>query len=550
MQENNSTLKVLLGVAAAAIIILALWRVLIYEPSQPAARASRGVASLPAASGGSVAPEGENTVAVKWDELLPQQDTSAPVAPRTAPTDVRPQYPDADRINTATGGGKAINLSTQRGENRPFAKGNGKRFVDTNFYSQDKSTPSGTQGAVSSRSSGQKIGPSVAWNGNAQSRMQDERTSRMLPAFLKPNRKQQAQMNEKLANLSTAIERAVMRALTPKSKKEQMIEKYAAKNSETSALTPQQASAAGEFAPVVNAIASQKQSIVNGFGNAFGAGAAKQASQLMDSFAGEVSSAVSDASASAEEKAQRVKNIAQKYQDKMNKLEEKNQYDKFMQDRIAKANQQKEELGNLYPQSREQIAQLVDEKFRKDNELLNQNLSQEEYFAQLAKNEQAFDTAVKDLATQSGVSVVDYLKWQREQDDKKRQELCALEEAGKVLSAPRKATQKEIDEGTADLDVKGNEILENVRKFYGEEVYQEYKNQLDNYRAKMAQLYQTPLSPKERADKQKTYENELNRWMNGRQIELEEEKRKDLPEDQRRKEMEEYYRVGDLIANN
>ena len=548
MEENNSTLKIVLGVAAAAIIILALWRVLIYEPSKPAARPS-GSQATSSAQAGSVLSEGAAPISAKWDELLPHSGTSAQESPRATSAEGRPSYANAGRTNTAAGGGNPGNLSARRGANRPAARENGKRFVDTNFYSQDKSASSGAQGATSSRSSGQTIGPSVAWNGNAQSRMQDERTSRMLPSFLKPNRKQQEQMNEKLANLSTAIERAVMRALTPKSKKEQMIEKYSAKGSETSALTPQEAAAAGEFAPVVNAIASQKQSIVNGFGNAFGSGAAKQASQLMDSFAGEVSSAVSDASASPEAKAQRVKEITKKYQDKMNKLEEKSQYDKFMQDRLAKANQQKEELGNLYPQDREQIARLVDEKFKKDNDLLNQNLSQEEYFTQLAKNEQEFDTAVKDLAAKSG-SVVDYLKWQREQDDKTRKALGELEEAGQVISAPRKATQKEIDEGTADLEVKGNEILENVRKFYGDEVYQEYKDKLENYKAKMNQLYQTPLSPKERADKQKAYENELNRWMNGRQIELEEEKRKDLPEDQRRKEMEEYYRVGDLIPNN
>ena len=63
----------------------------------------------------------------------------------------------------------------------------------------------------------------------------------------------------------------------------------------------------------------------------------------MDAYAGELAQALSTPGATAAQTQQKVKEISKKYQKEMDKLEQKSQYDKFVQERVAQDNKHKEE---------------------------------------------------------------------------------------------------------------------------------------------------------------------------------------------------------------
>ena len=218
----------------------------------------------------------------------------------------------------------------------------------------------------------------------AQEAVEAERERAFSPFLTGMNRKQQEQLQNQLKGLSSNIDRALAKALMPKSKKDANIEKYLQRNASPAAAS------AGPFAPVLDQVASQKAGVVQSMGNAFGQEAAQEAGQVMDDFQNEMASAVNNPNMNPQQIAEKVKQVAQKYEQKLQKMSNDNSFKKFQQERIEKDNRLKEELAKQYgPEIAAQANQVIDAAREKDMKLALQGLPVEEYYNQQMENQRA-----------------------------------------------------------------------------------------------------------------------------------------------------------------
>ncbi len=498
MDEERRSLYVLLGILAVLAVIGACWRVLSYQ-SGTAGKTSLPHRAVQAVShtqdGQNVLPKENISELLEESAFVPSQaDVQEPralPAYETTPSPVVP-YPQ----NRATP--KKVYVG-----NPPA----GKRYVDVNFYDKDTKTPTQQPQTTSYQTRGH-ASPQVNFNTSSAQRVQEERTRALAP-YLRPNQQDKARMNERWSKLYAALQRAVAKALTPKSKREEMIEKYAVKSEETKAL--EASGFAGPFAAVGQQLATQKQFMVQEMGRAFGEAAAQQAGGIMDSFAGEVAAVLNSPNTTAEQKEQQIQKLTQKYQDKMDKLAEKNQYDKFVADRIEQDNKQKEELGNIYPEQREQIGQLIDQMREKDLALATQNLPREEYFNQLAQNEQKRRNGIQQIVVQGGKSVQELHQWEQAKDKEYLKTLAALEEKGEIQSVATVASADDKKNTQAGIDTQRGEDLAGIAETFGEQAKAEAKALWDSYEQKLHQIDNQKLSPLERAELKQKATDELNR---------------------------------------
>lgn len=195
----------------------------------------------------------------------------------------------------------------------------------------------------------------------------------------------------------------------------------------------------------------------------------------------------------------------------MDKLAEKNQYDKFVADRIEQDNKQKEELGNIYPEQREQIGQLIDQMREKDLALATQNLPREEYFNQLAQNEQKRRNGIQQIVVQGGKSVQELHQWEQAKDKEYLKTLAALEEKGEIQSVATVASADDKKNTQAGIDTQRGEDLAGIAETFGEQAKAEAKALWDSYEQKLHQIDNQKLSPLERAELKQKATDELNR---------------------------------------
>ncbi len=522
MEEDKTALKVALGALVALAVVAALWRVLAYEPGT--ATPVRGVtgAAQPVSSSQAqaVAPRIAVTEQDALNELLPEKEKATPV-PVSAAVPTQTGAPQPAR--------KVAYPQGRASRKVPYpSSGADERTVNTNFYPTHPQQPRApyAQAATS-------FYQDNATN-NAATRVQEER-AHMLAPYLRPNRKQKEQMDEKWAKLSAAIERAVLQALTPKSKKEQMLEKYAPKAAGTAAT----GGLTGPFAPVANEIAAQKNDIVKNFGQAFGASAAREAGNLMDSFAGEIAQAASAPGATPQTTAQQVKEITKKYQEKMNKLAEKSQYDKFVADRVAQDNNQKAQLGALYNDAdlQAKFNQIIDAAREKDLSLAGQNLSRDAYFTQVAQNNQAMRNQLKEAIIQAGQSVGPLHALEQKRAQAQLETLKAKVESGEIESVARVASPDETRQMKKDLEVQRQDIRQKLTQGFGAQTAQAFEPILQNYETQLDQLYTQKLSPEEREMQRMALLKDVNRQLLDKQIETVE--KMDIPDEQKQRALTE-----------
>lgn len=173
----------------------------------------------------------------------------------------------------------------------------------------------------------------------------EENTKHIMNPFLRGLTKEQAEaLNRSLDGLSSRVERAILQAMLPKSKKNANIEKYLQRNQSgdsQSADAPEGgvsgAAVQGPFAKVLKQVSSQKGNITKSMGNAYGAAAAKEAGQIMDSYQKELAAALENKEGkSPEELAKLARAIGNKYNNKLDKVSEKYGLEKFKQDNLAK----------------------------------------------------------------------------------------------------------------------------------------------------------------------------------------------------------------------
>ena len=491
MNEDKTGLKIVLGILGVLAVVAALWRVLAYEPGRAVRSATSAVTGQDTLSTRKQAPQ-----EVQHQELLDEflststkkADASSPQQAREGVSQTSVPYPQNRAMRKQVYPGRASAMGA-------------KRYVDTNFYTQDSKQPAAyTAQPNTAYAPSSYIGPQANLNTSAQSRMQEER-AQMLAPYLRPNRKEKEQMDAKWAKLSAAIDRAVAQALTPKSKREQNIEKYTAQTNTAQATS---SGFTGAYAPVGHAIAAQKEDIVKSFGSAFGGQAAQQAGSLMDHYAQELAGALNMPNATPEQKEQKVKEISKKYQNEMDKLAEKNQYDKFVAQRIAQDKEQKAQLRAQYPtpELNAKFDQIIDEAREKDLALATQHLPAEEYYKAAYANQYEAHTKLENAVRQAGQTLSGLHAWDNQQAQKQLQMLQAQEEEGKIISVARKSTPAEIAGLQNTLNQERNDLLEQVSKAYGEEKTQEMKQILDTYYNQMMQFSQQELSPAQRQEMQ------------------------------------------------
>ncbi len=522
MEEDKIALKIVLGALVALAVVAALWRVLAYESGTSAPVRSVTGAVQPGASHqtGVVAPRitvGEQDA---LNELLPENAAATPVS-AVAVGPAQPVVPQPTR---------KIAYPQHRASRKVAypSSSTDRRSVNTNFYpTQPQQSRVPYTQAASSFYQGNVI-PS------ASARVQEER-AQMLAPYLRPNRKQKEQMDAKWAKLSAAIDRAVLQALTPKSKKEQMLEKYAPKATGATAAS----GLTGPFAPVAQEIVAQKSDLVKNFGQAFGASAAQEAASVMDSFANEIAQAANATGVTPQQAAQQVKEITKKYQKKMDKLAEKSQYDKFVAERVAQDNKQKAQLGALYNDAdlQAKFNQIIDVAREKDLALAGQNLPRDDYFTQVAQNNQDMRNQLKEAIIQAGQSVSPLHALEQKRAQEQLETLKTKVESGEIESVARVASPDETRQMKKDLEVQRQDIRQKLTRGFGAQTAQAFEPILQNYETQLDQLYAQKLSPEEREMQRVALLKGVNRQLLDKQIE--EVEKMDIPDEQKQRALTE-----------
>lgn len=354
------------------------------------------------------------------------------------------------------------------------------------YPSSSSSYMSQSSGSVSDDMQGTGV-----YRPDAEEQMAAERQRAFSPYMDSLTKEQKEQLENQLKGLSSGIDRAVAKALLPKSKKEMNIEKYLQRNASP------QAVAAGPFAPVLEQVAAQKAGVVKSMGQAFGQQAAQEASKVMDSFQNEMASAVNAPGKTPQQIAEKVKEVAQKYAQELQKMSEDNGFKKFEQERIEKDNLLKQEISKQYgPEIASQASKTIDEFREKDMLLARQGLPAEKYYEQQLANQSARRKALEELIIQHGKSTKGLFNAENELERKEVEQKIKDEEEGKTLARSYRTGEKELAAIGASLSQERDEKLQAAGEIYGEEgarridaVYQKY---YDEY----MKIWQDPDSSK------------------------------------------------------
>ncbi len=524
MNEDKTLLKIGLAILAVLAVLGALWRVLSYQ--QNTLTSANKTSPSSAYSQQKREEKATQTLSdIKEQELLEELVPSAQTTSNTGGKTQSPLYSTQQPFVPYP-----QNRASAK-QTYPSSMSTGLPYATSASYGTQSSASTSNARATSYNSSGY-VGPQVDLNSASQMRMQEER-ARMLAPYLRPNKQEKARMDAQWNKLAAALERAVAKALMPKSKKEEMLAKYAPQSGPKG--VPQMPGFTGELSSVGEQLAMQKQSVMQSMGKAFGGGAAQQAGSIMDSFAGEVAQALNAPGGSAEQKAQQVKQISQKYQDKMDKLAEKNQYDKFVAQRTAEMNQEKEALRSQYqePELNQKFNQIYDQYWQKEQELMvnSRNMSPEEYYQQVSLANYEKHHQLEDAVRKAGQSLEGLHKLEEEQAQKALEDLKNKEEQGQVISIERtidKARKEGIDAG---LRKEQADMLDDLTKVYGEESKADFEAILKEYQQKVLQSADEKLSPSQHQDKVRKLAQEYNRQL----IDLRIEKTRalNIPEEQK-----------------
>lgn len=535
MDEEKTLLKISLGILVLLIAAGALWRVLSYRPS------SNGEIRAPlsqvqnAARPTHTAASKQNMVAL-LEEPASQQAVENVAHKGTVPS------------SYTVGSVTAVPYPKNRApvkQTYPNNPSTGKRYVDVNFYDTDTKTPTYRPNSSFRYTTGY-VGPQVNFNTSSSDSIQKERASKMLAPYLRPNQQDKARMDAQWNKMFAGLQRAVAKALMPKSKREEMIEKYAAKPAQTQ--TAQMPGFTGALSPVGEQVAAQKQLMMQQMGQAFGSTAAQQAGGIMDSFAGELAAALNAPNATAAQKEQQVKELTKKYQDKMDKLAEKNQYDKFMAQRTEEINQQKAEFRSQYgSELSDLLGKNLEEEWQEEQKLATQGLPQEDYYTQLAQLRQSKRDERQQLVIKNGQSINPMLEMEKKQAEAYLKDLQTKVENGEIESVARKATFNEIQNMQADVEEKRKGTLSKIKEdpLLGPQAEQEFAPILDDYQEKLNTIYQKELSAEERFNQEKELTKDVNRRLIDKQIEHVE--KLDLPEVQKQKILEELRQAYNAI---
>lgn len=266
----------------------------------------------------------------------------------------------------------------------------------------------------------------------SRNRKREKERAEMLSAYLKPNREIEAKLNRTLDSLAANIQTAIDKIIKPQSKKNKNIEKYGHNKGKETAASAEDTNA---FNRLLAQVSSQGDSIVQNVTKAFGNKAGNEMAALVKQFERELSGAVNTPGATSGQIADKVKDISKKYQDKINKLANKQQYEKFVQDRTEQDNKQKQELGQFYKgEVMQEISDILDKAREQELDLASKNLPEKEYWDAVLKNNYQKQVDMREAITKAGESLSGFNKWLDAQERRAVEQQVKAEEEGLVAS--------------------------------------------------------------------------------------------------------------------
>ena len=381
---------------------------------------------------------------------------------------------------------------TAKATNRPFfshpSRTSSQSYSSSTVAATPKNTPRNTPSA--STTARQSYAPSVS------EQMAQERANNLSP-YLIPNKEAQKKLDADFKNLNNALSRAIQKALTPKSKKNANIEKYLHRDATATAPQPN----ADPFQEMLAQIATQKTDIVQSVTEAFGNQAGQRAGQLMDNFQKDLTAEVSKTDQQPQVTAQNIQKIAQTYQQKFDRMNQQNQYNQYVKELTAQYNSQAESLKKLYPDQDElndEFTRISNEALQKELSLPSQKLTPEQY-AQARYDiqynmRQEMEKAVRD----AGTSLNGLHQYDNERANDILKDLEQREEAGTIVSVPRKESVDNTNALSMTLLKEQQDTLAQIEQAYGVQARADFKPVLDEYYQEMMKTTQELMTPSQR----------------------------------------------------
>ncbi len=290
----------------------------------------------------------------------------------------------------------------------------------------------------------------------------------------KKDRRKQEALRRQMAGVSDAVDRALARAMAPKSKREAMLERYTRRSGPEGA-----AQAAGPFDSVVSQIASQKDSVVKGMTDSFGASAGRKAGKIMDGFQKEASAAANRKDLSRQEQAGEIRKIHRKYQRQLGELAHDESFNRLEAEQRRENEAYLARLRDKFNPETEQAARAVLDDFTAQKmALMKQGLPAAEFQEQYLKLKQESEDKVKDVVFKHNASDPNVAKTLGEIDRQTAREQLERQkedvEAGRARDervVVSEEVKRKYEENFAAQRV--NDIKE-VRQAYGEDVAAEF----------------------------------------------------------------------------
>jgi len=322
----------------------------------------------------------------------------------------------------------------------------------------------------------------------------EEKRQGVLAPYLTSLTPEQAKSLERqLTGLSSRVERGILQAMLPKSRKNANIEKYLQRNSSHNV-------SAGPFASVLEQVAAQKAGIMNSMNGAFGEEAAKEAGKVMDAYQSELAAALNQPGQTADQLTQKARTIGQKYEKELQEVGQKHGKKQFEAQRLEKDNALQEGLARAYGDNIASLAgELLADYREKDLQLAMAGLPEEEYYKRQLENQRARRKDLEQILLQNGKSLKGL---QDAEDELERQRVAQAvkdEEEGKTLPTIHHYDDKTIQTVTADVRRERNEKQALAANIYGEEGGSAVGAIYDRYEARISEILNSdwPLSVKE-----------------------------------------------------
>lgn len=321
-----------------------------------------------------------------------------------------------------------------------------------------------------------------------------QRMQGIFSPYLTSLTKEQSEALEKqLTGLSSRVERAVLQALLPKSRKDANIEKYLQRNSSYSA-------SAGPFASVMEQLSAQKAGIMNSMNGAFGKDAADEAGKLMDSYQKELSAALAQKGQTSQQLAQKTRAIGEKYEKELQNVSQKYALKDFKDKQTEKDNLLASRLTAAYGADIASQAEQILASYReKDLQLAMAGLPADEYYKRYMENQRGRRKELEDWLMRNGQSLQGLQLAEDELERLRVAQALKDEEDGKTAPVKHHYDQNAISATAQTLQREHNEKFEMAQRIYGEAGGAAVNAIYDRHEARMSEIMNSdwPLTVKQ-----------------------------------------------------